>query len=134
SMLVISATSHAADNQTSLFNRNADQDGPLNHIGLSYRPGFNMTARFKNLGGFHTMSNPGPATGGKTDRFYDDGYNRVDVSTNTLGLTYFWGYQNPSQIQGAPANGTVVMNSSSSAADVTSQPKEDDVQQGFEFT
>ncbi len=43
---------------------------------------------------------PGPATGGGTNRCYEDGYVYVDVTGNSEGYTWYWGYQNPSQIQG----------------------------------
>lgn len=42
----------------------------------------------------------GPATEGGVDRFYDDGFVRVDATDNFYGFTWFWGYQNPSQVVG----------------------------------
>lgn len=102
----------------------------LNRFGVSYRMGFNISARFKNLGGFAAQSNPGPATNG-VDHIYDDGYNRVDSSTNAANSTWFWGYQNASQL---PGNDTLVMNSSSSAAKNTSKNQEEDPQHGLEIT
>lgn len=38
-----------------------------------------------------------PSTYG--ERFYNDGYVRQDASTDTDGLTQYWGYQNASQVQ-----------------------------------
>jgi hypothetical protein len=45
------------------------------------------------------QSDPGPATGGGIDRFYDDGFVRVDATGNPGGYTSFWGYEDASQIQ-----------------------------------
>ena len=101
----------------------------LNRFGVSYRMGFNISARFKNLGGFPALSNPGPATSG-VDHTYDDGYNRVDSSGNTGGATWFWGYENASQL---PGNDTVVMSSSSSAA-TGKLTRDEDPQHGIEIS
>src|SRR5262245_15042703 len=103
---------------------------PLNRFGLSYRAGFNITAKFKNLAGFSRLNNPGPATGG-ADHFYDDGYNRVDSSGNANGLTWFWGYQNASQV---PGDGFLYMHSVSSAQASASKDKDGDPQHGLELT
>ena len=104
-----------------------------NRFGISYRMGFNVEAQFKNVGNVRTPGaagrGPGPATGGDVDRFYDDGYNRVDVSGNTDNLTWFWGYKNASQIQGD----TLVMHSST-AKGINSDSTTDDPQHGFELT
>src|SRR5213083_1805563 len=53
---------------------------PLNRLSLSYRPGFNITAKFKNQS-LSPALNPGPAIAG-VDHNYDNGYNRVDQSGN----------------------------------------------------
>ena len=42
---------------------------------------------------------PGPPISG-VNHDYDDGYVRVDVSTNAGGLTWYWGYDNSSQVPG----------------------------------
>lgn len=47
------------------------------------------------------QNSPGPATGGVIDRFYDDGFVRVDAAGNPGGYTWFWGYQDAAQIQGS---------------------------------
>lgn len=47
------------------------------------------------------QSDPGPATGGGIDRFYDDGFVRLDLAGNSGRYTWFWGYEDTSQIQGA---------------------------------
>jgi hypothetical protein len=90
-----------------------------NRFGVSYRMGFNMEAKFKNLGN----------AGGDVDRFYDDGYNRVDVSGNKDNLTWFWGYKNQSQVQGD----TLVMHSTT-AQGIRSGTYDSDPQHGFELT
>jgi hypothetical protein len=96
---------------------------------LSYRAVFNARANFSNLGGFPAQTNPGPATGG-VDHIYDDGFNRVDNSGNAGGLTTFWGYQNAGQL---PGNDTVVMSSSTAAANGSARDN-DDPQHGFELS
>src|SRR5258705_2754319 len=68
-------------------------------IGLSYLMGLNITVDFKRLGGL-ALSNPGSPNGAAMNRNYDNGYNRVDVSTNAGGLTWYWGYQNANSAQG----------------------------------
>lgn len=100
----------------------------VNRFGVSYRMGFNISARFKNLGGYTAGSNPGAAIAG-IDHNYDDGYNRVDSSTNFNNSTWNWGYQDSSQISG----NSVTMSSSSSLANGTSREK-DDPQHGIELT
>jgi hypothetical protein len=108
------------------------QPASKNRFGLSYRMSFNVTANFKNVGSIPKGlggRDPGPATGGGVDRFYDDGYNRVDISGNRDGLTWFWGYRNQSQIVGD----TVVMHSRTAQA-IDSKTTDDDPQHGFELT
>ena len=70
-----------------------------NRIGMSYLMGMNITVDFKRLGGL-ALSNPGSPTGSAVNRNYDNGYSRVDVSTNAGGMTWYWGYQNPNSAQG----------------------------------
>lgn len=67
-----------------------------NRLTFGPRLGFNVRAGFTSAVG-NPASNPGPATGGGLDRFYDDGYVRVDSSGNADGKTWFWGYDNASQ-------------------------------------
>jgi len=105
-----------------------------NRFGLSYRMSFNIAAEFKNVGGVGSgggggARGPGPKTGAGIDRFYDDGYNRVDISGNKDGLTWFWGYRNSSQIQ----DDTVVMQSRV-AKPIDASSRDDDPQHGMELT
>lgn len=69
-----------------------------NWFSIGPRFGLNINGRFKHLG--NATSQPGPATGGSTDRTYDDGYVKADSSGNSGGLTWNWGYNNASQVQG----------------------------------
>jgi hypothetical protein len=104
-----------------------------NRFGVGYRGGFNFTAEFKNVGNIargNAGRDPGPATGGGLDRFYDDGYNRVDSTASGIGVTWFWGYKNASQV---PGNDTIEMHSTSSAP-INSTTHDDDAQHGFELT
>jgi len=99
---------------------------------VSYRPAFNVTAEFKNLG-FPSTSLPGPG-GGLVDRNYDDGYVRLETTGMAAGspdgYTSNWSYQSVDQVVGNnllmhKALGTGMI-SSSGAVD-------DDPQQGMEF-
>jgi len=101
-----------------------------NGLGLSYRFGLNISAKFSGLGGFPAQTDAGPATGGGINRTYDDGFNHLDGSGNVGGLTWNWGYANASQV---PGNDTVVMHSSSSPANVSNE-RDGDPQHGFELT
>ncbi len=112
-----------------VWNSSDDASSPFRQrIGLGYRMNFNMSAKFGNVGGMIATSNPGPATGSNVDRTYDDGFNRVDVSGNAGGQTWFWGYTDASQIVGD----TVVMHSRSVSS--TSSEETDDPQHGTELT
>lgn len=106
----------------------------LNRFNLGFQLGFNLNAKFKHIGAYGAQSNPGPATGG-VDHFYDDGYNRVDVTGNNHldnpNTTWFWGYQNSSQLN--TDNNTISMHSTSSPG-ATSSGRDDDPQPGFQLT
>ena len=94
----------------------------LNGWSLAPSVGLNIRTTFKNLGGFTTQTAVGAAIG-VVDHNYDDGFNRVDSRAIPDGLTRNWGFSNASQ---TPGDGTVLrMNSSSSAADLTSQSGSD---------
>src|SRR4051794_10423858 len=77
----------------------------LNRFSFDARFGFNITARFKNLGRLSSI--PNTRTTPDSDRYnYDDGYVLTDVSGNYGGQTWYWGYDKPSQISG----NTILMN------------------------
>lgn len=100
-----------------------------NRVQISYQMGLNITANFRNLGGFAAQSNPGPATGTAVNRTYDNGYNLVDVSGNAGGQTWYWGYTDSSSLQG----NRLVLDSSSSLANGISRDNSSDPQHGFEI-
>ena len=93
----------------------------LNGWSLAPSVGLNIRTTFKSLGGFTTQTAVGAAIGG-VDHNYDDGFNRLDSRALPGGETWNWGFSNASQ---TPGDGTVRMNSSSSAADLTSQSGSD---------
>jgi hypothetical protein len=113
-----------------MLSKQIPEESSPNRFGASARLSLNISAKFRNLGGFSTASNPGPATGGGLDRFYDDGFVRVDSTGNKGGLTWFWGYENASQL---PGNDTVEMHTASGPARAVVR-QEDDPQLGFELS
>src|SRR5437016_555974 len=68
--------------------------GDQNAFGLSYRMGFNISARFKNLGGYAALTpttNPNRTL--DNDPFnYDNGYIYPDSSGQPPGYTRYYGY------------------------------------------
>lgn len=107
----------------------SEQKPLKNRFGLSYRPGFNIKGAFKNLGAFPAQTDPGPASG-PADRFYDNGYVRRDGGANS-DLTWFWGYQNNSQV---PGDDTINFNSSSSPGTGQSDDVNGNPQHGLELS
>lgn len=130
---MIMASGAAAENRLTPSDVDCGCDEPLNRFGISYRAGFNISAKFKNFGNFTSPNNPGPATGGMEERFYDDGYNRVDQDNNAGNVTVFWGYENSSQYDPADG-GSIAMNSTSARGNVDTTSQEDDPQHGLEIT
>ena len=105
------------------------QDTELkNRIGISYRMGLNISVDFKKFGGL-ALSDPGPASGSTVNRNYDNGYNRVDSSTNAGGLTWNWGYSSSQSVQGDD----LVLQSYSTPANASSNDRQSDPQHGFEM-
>jgi hypothetical protein len=100
-----------------------------NHLGLNFRLGLNINARFENIGASSSTAQPGPAMGGGLDRTYEDGFVRMDSSGNQGSLTWNWGYQNASQL---PGNDTVLMHATSTTG-ATSRHGGDDAYPGFEL-
>ncbi len=74
-----------------------------NRLSLSLRFGLGISARFKGIGGSLQPSAPA-ANGRRTpdrDHYnYDDGYVLTDVSGNVGNQTWYWGYDNSSQVSG----------------------------------
>jgi len=130
--LVAAATAPAeeiATNAVPGLKLETEQKPLKNRFGLSYRPGFNINATFKGLGAFPAQTNPGPPTG-RANRFYDDGYVRPD-SGSSPGLTWFWGYDNNSQV---PGNDTIQFHSSSSTGTGVSDDDSGSPQHGLELS
>lgn len=84
----------------------ADWATGKNRFSLQSHIGFNIKADFTELAIVSPQTNIGPDRGG-VDHIYDDGFNRVDSGGNADGQTWFWGYENPSQIVGD----SILMNS-----------------------
>ncbi len=63
--------------------------------------GFNFQADFS-MGGTFSVSgnNPGPTGVGLANHEYDDGFVRVDVTGNDQNATWYWGYEDASQVVG----------------------------------
>jgi hypothetical protein len=98
-------------------------------LGVSAGASFNYKAKFRSAPATQLRANdPGDPVGG-TDHFYDDGYNRVDISENDGSETWYWGYENASQ----HVNDTITMNSSRTTIDAgSSSERQEDVQPALE--
>jgi hypothetical protein len=135
SALAVSLASAQTASQDNSSGMKVEEDPPFqkNRFGLSYRMGFNISARFKNLGGYPSPPT-NPANSGKTpngaDWNYDNGYNLDDSPGTPPGLTWYWGYIDPAQVQGGNLN----LSRSSSSADGATGEKQNDPQPGFELT
>lgn len=108
---------------------------PLNRFGLNYRMGFNISARFKHLGGYPALSNPN-LTPNNGLWNYDNGYIFEDIQGNNSPFTWYWGYSGvPSKAAQVPGDGFLYLSRSSSLADVDSGAVQDNPQLGsFEVT
>ena len=101
-----------------------------NRISLNYRMGFNVPVSFTHLGGFPALGVPRYTLDG--DRYnYDNGYVLPISKGNPTPYTYYWGYDNASQVSG---NGSIMMQRSSSAATASSNDHYDTPMSGFELT
>jgi len=100
---------------------------------LSYRSSFNISAEFSGVGGFSASGNPGgpgsiAGAAGTVVRQYDDGFIGIDISGNAGNLTWYWGYNEGSQVVGD----MVRMNSFSSPG-IKSGEVDDGPQHGMEL-
>lgn len=83
------------------------------HFGASLPVWLNAHAKFTAT----RATNPGPAAGGASERFYDDGYNRVDSTGNAPAIlggppsTSFFGYASDAQVVNAVGAGTLDLHS-----------------------
>lgn len=108
---------------------------PLNRFSASARFGLNINADFRQQPLLEKVvsSNPGRSGGAALDRFYDDGYVRVDQSGNAGGLTWFWGYDAASQVDAASDTISFHSTRTSAPRDASVHDANDDPQFGFEL-
>jgi len=99
---------------------------------VNVKAGFNIGASFSGLGSFPAQTVVGAAAGAG-DRFYDDGFNRVDASGIADGNTWFWAYSDPGQVRVAGAAPFIDMNSSTVLSDGTVSGINSDVAPGLEI-
>jgi hypothetical protein len=93
--LAFAATGHAEETTPTLERANLDA---TNRLTLSLRFGLNITGKFTGIGG---SFNPGATAG---SGHYADGYVLTDVSGNFGGQSWYWGYQNASQVNASGPN------------------------------
>ena len=105
-------------------------------FGFSYRMGFNISASFKNVGGFAgltSLTNPGRTP--NNDPFnYDNGYIFPDSTGIPPGYTRYYGYVAGTPLRPAGAPTDFDLYRSSSTAQVSSKDKDGDPQHSFELT
>jgi len=90
-----------------------------NRLSLSLQFGLNISAKFKGIGGSLNPSyhNPNPRRTPQGDAYnYDDGYVLTDISGNAGGQSWYWGYDNASQVSG----NTISFDHSTAAANASS--------------
>ncbi len=91
----------------------SDADDWTRHFHIGALVGMNISANFSMNGAFGISGN-NPAQG-----IYDDGYVREDNTGDPGHRTYYWGYDNPSQL-----NGTTLTMSANSSFSAVSNTKE----------
>jgi hypothetical protein len=98
--------------------------------------GFNISASFKNVGGYAgltSLTNPGRTP--NNDPFnYDNGYIYPDSTGNPPGYTRYYGYVAGTPLRPADAPTDFDLYRSSSTAQVTSKDRDGDPQHSFELT
>jgi len=99
-----------------------DTDDWTRHFRIGALVGMNISANFSESGTF-SISGNNPAQG-----IYDDGYVRVDNAGDPLGHTYYWGYNNPSQL-----NGTILSMHAANAFSTIGSGKQSGVFPGFDM-
>jgi hypothetical protein len=97
-----------------------------NRLTLSLQFGLNINASFKGIGG---RLNPSATLPGH----YDNGYVLTDISGNAGGQTWYWGYDNSSQLN--TANNTITFDRTTVGAGGTPSASADDsaATPGFEL-
>ena len=101
-----------------------------NHLNLSARFGFNISAKFKGVSGLSSPAGA-PRTTPHGDAYnYDDGYILTDTSGNFGGQSWYWGYDNSaSQVSG----NSVLLSRSSFSGSTPSATAEGDPGLGAEL-
>src|SRR5258708_2519641 len=110
--------------------------GPqLNRMNFAYRMGYQLTMRFKALGGFPAMTDPGPSSGTHQNHYYDDGFVLRDTREVNDHYTWNWGFNSPGQVQAGAETpyGSLVLHSSSSPATAVST-SDNDPEHGLELS
>lgn len=112
----------------------ADGDMPLSHastnlnrFSVNARFGFNISARFQSAATGPRTAVGNPAGG--VNHEYDDGFVRVDGSGNNGGVTWYWGYENASQVVG----NTIEFHSLAATGAGTTGDVDSDPQYGLEL-
>ena len=100
----------------------ANTDDWTRHFRIGALVGMNISANFSRNGTFGISGN-NPAQG-----IYNDGYVRVDNTGDPLGRTYYWGYDNPSQL-----NGTTLSFHAANSFSTTGSGKDTGVFPGFDM-
>jgi hypothetical protein len=98
-------------------------------IGIGAAPIFGADVSFSGLGQWRSPNFAAPAAG-TFDRYYDDGFNRVDATGNAGGLTSYWGYMSSRQYNPA-GTGSISMSTFNSRQ--TGSAGEDDIGWGGEI-
>jgi hypothetical protein len=101
------ATAAASSQDRPAYLERADNLDSTNRLTGSIRFGLNITGKFLNPGGSLNSRNPaanGRRTPNGNNYNYDDGYVLKDVSGNAGGQTWYWGYDNSSQVNASQAN------------------------------
>ncbi len=109
----------------------ADAGRNPNRYSVNGRFTFSVDAAFTSQTPVNSI---GPSGAGGVDRFYDDGFVRVDISGNAGGSTWFWGYDDAVQLTGVgTAAGTLAFHSAASPADQFTLGSDEEVLPGIDF-
>jgi hypothetical protein len=109
----------------------------LNRVAISYRMGFNLSAKFKNIGGYNVLSPPNnPQRTPNGDPWnYDNGYVYSDTTPNAHpGYTWYYGYSAGTPLQPGAAPTQFELYRSSSAPGINSTDHDGSPQHGLELT
>ncbi len=76
-----------------------------NRVTVSLRFGLNIKGKFKGTGGSLASGAAGSQQTPRGDKYnYDDGYVLTDISGNAGNQSWYWGYDNASQVNASGAN------------------------------